>query len=297
MAKDLDRVNCQFYLRTGVCRRKNHCTEYHNCPTISCTLLLSNMYQRLDKITPGMDAEGNPIDANQIQEHFEDFYKDIFEMLSTYGEIMCLNVCDNLAYHMDGNVYVQFRHEKQAEAALKGLQGNLYNNEQAIRVDYSPVTNFYSATCALFEKNSCIRGFYCNFWHVKKIRRTLMRELYNRSRSRSPSIIRDRDSRKRSQERGDHRVDRDRKRHERLRYSRSRSKSRSRSPSFRRDRERSHERDDLRDRDRVRHKMRYERMSRRSRYRQSPSRSPSYRRYTRESRERSHERGDHVWEQ
>ncbi|XP_078153088.1 splicing factor U2af small subunit A-like [Carex rostrata] len=260
-------ADCPMYLTTGVCRRGKHCTQNHNRPTISPTLLFSKMYQRLDKSTPGIDAEGNPIDPNQIQEHFEDFYKDIFKKLSKYGEIRCLHVCDNLAYHMAGNVYVQFCDEKQAKAAFKGLQGMLDNNGRPIRVHYSPVTNFYQATCGLFEKHRCERGFKCDLLHVKKIRHTLMRKLYsryNQSRSRSPSFRRDRE---RSHERGDLR-DRDRVRHE-MRYERMsrrsryrRSRSRSRSPSYRRySRERSHERGVQRssierDRDRERHERR-----------------------------------------
>lgn len=31
---------------------------------------------------------------------YQDFYEDIFEELSKYGEIENLNVCDNLADHM-----------------------------------------------------------------------------------------------------------------------------------------------------------------------------------------------------
>ena len=39
----------------------------------------------------------------------QDFYEDIFLELAKYGEIEYLNVCDNLADHMVGNVYVKFR--------------------------------------------------------------------------------------------------------------------------------------------------------------------------------------------
>jgi hypothetical protein len=35
---------------------------------------------------------------------FQDFYEDIFEELSKYGEIENLNVCDNLADHMVTNL-------------------------------------------------------------------------------------------------------------------------------------------------------------------------------------------------
>lgn len=39
----------------------------------------------------------------------QDFYEDIFLELAKYGEVEYLNVCDNLADHMVGNVYVKFR--------------------------------------------------------------------------------------------------------------------------------------------------------------------------------------------
>ncbi|CAI0378297.1 unnamed protein product [Linum tenue] len=83
-----ERVNCPFYFKIGAC--------CHTKPSVSPTLLLSNMYQRPDMITPGVDAEGNPIHPHKIQ----DFYEDLFEELHKYGEIESLNVCDNLADHM-----------------------------------------------------------------------------------------------------------------------------------------------------------------------------------------------------
>jgi len=95
-----DRVNCPFYFKIGACRHGDRCSRLHTKPSISPTILLSNMYQRPDMITPGVDAHGNPIDPRKIQDHFEEFYEDLFEELSKYGEIESLNVCDNLADHM-----------------------------------------------------------------------------------------------------------------------------------------------------------------------------------------------------
>ncbi|XP_027092455.1 splicing factor U2af small subunit B-like [Coffea eugenioides] len=187
-----DRVNCPFYFKIGACRHGDRCSRLHNRPTISPTLLLSNMYQRPDMITPGVDPQGEPIDPRKIQEHFEDFYEDIFEELGKFGEIESLNVCDNLADHMIGNVYVQFKEEDHAAAALQALQGRFYSGRPII-ADFSPVTDFREATCRQFEENSCNRGGYCNFMHVKMIGRDLRRKLfgryrrYRRSRSRSRS--------------------------------------------------------------------------------------------------------------
>ncbi|XP_072979814.1 splicing factor U2af small subunit B-like [Typha angustifolia] len=206
-----DRVNCPFYFKIGACRHGDRCSRLHNKPTISPTLLLSNMYHRPDMITPGIDAQGQPIEPQKLQEHFEDFYEDIFEELNKFGEIESLNVCDNLADHMIGNVYVQFREEDQAAAAVKALQGRFYSGRPII-VDFSPVTDFREATCRQYEENSCNRGGYCNFMHVKQIGRELRRKLFgryqrsrgSRSRSRSPSPYHRRENR----DRGDYR-DRD----------------------------------------------------------------------------------------
>lgn len=189
-----DRVNCPFYFKIGACRHGDRCSRLHTKPSISPTLLLSNMYQRPDMITPGVDAQGNPIDPRKIQDHFEDFYEDLFEELNKYGEIESLNVCDNLADHMVGNVYVQFREEEYAAKALKNLTGRYYAGRPII-VDFSPVTDFREATCRQYEENTCNRGGYCNFMHLKRIGRELRRQLFgryrrrrsrSRSRSRSP---------------------------------------------------------------------------------------------------------------
>ncbi|KAK4275032.1 hypothetical protein QN277_018175 [Acacia crassicarpa] len=240
-----DRVNCPFYFKIGACRHGDRCSRLHNRPTISPTLLLSNMYQRPDMITPGVDAQGQPIDPHKIQEHFEDFYEDIFEELSKFGEIESLNVCDNLADHMIGNVYVQFKEEDQAAAALKALQGRFYSGRPII-ADFSPVTDFREATCRQFEENNCNRGGYCNFMHVKLIGRELRRKLFgryrgyrgsrSRSRSLSPHHRRDHDRRERSSRDRDYRGNgkRSRDRHDRLDHDTGRrrhgSPIKSRSP-------------------------------------------------------------------
>ncbi|GLJ54709.1 hypothetical protein SUGI_1175230 [Cryptomeria japonica] len=195
-----DRVNCPFYFKIGACRHGDRCSRLHTRPSISPTILLSNMYQRPDMVTPGMDIQGQAMDPRKIQEHFEDFYEDLFEELSKYGEIESLNICDNLADHMVGNVYVQFREEEQAATALRSLQGRFYAGRPII-VDFSPVTDFREATCRQYEENTCNRGGYCNFMHLKKISRELRRRLfgryrrhsYSRSRSRSVSPYRDGD--------------------------------------------------------------------------------------------------------
>ncbi|KAL3580940.1 hypothetical protein D5086_018775 [Populus alba] len=92
-----DRVNCPFYFKTRACRHGDRCSRLHTKPSISRTLLLSNMYRRPDMITPGVNALGNPIDPRKIQQYFE-----------------------------VGNVYVRFREQERASNALQDLTWRLY---------------------------------------------------------------------------------------------------------------------------------------------------------------------------
>ncbi|KAI3986779.1 hypothetical protein MKX01_039753 [Papaver californicum] len=101
-----------------------------------------------------------------------------------YGEIESLNICDNLADHMVGNVYVQFREEEHAANALKNLTGGFYAGRPII-VNFSPVTDFREATCRQYEENTCNRGGYYKFMHLKKISRELRRQLFGRYRPRN----------------------------------------------------------------------------------------------------------------
>ncbi|KAF3948004.1 hypothetical protein CMV_025943 [Castanea mollissima] len=246
-----DRVNCPFYFKIGACRHGDRCSRLHTKPSISPTLLLSNMYQRPDMITPGVDAQGQPIDPRTIQSHFEEFYEDLFEELTKYGDIESLNVCDNLADHMVGNVYVQFREEEHAANALRNLTGRFYAGRPII-VDFSPVTDFREATCRQYEENTCNRGGYCNFMHLKRISRELRRQLFgryrrrhsrSRSRSRSPYRHRSyeershggRGSSKRYDER-DYYHESQSRRHRTTSPGHRRGRSRSRSPGGRRNR-------------------------------------------------------------
>ncbi|KAK6926660.1 RNA recognition motif domain [Dillenia turbinata] len=243
-----DRVNCPFYFKIGACRHGDRCSRLHTKPSVSPTLLLSNMYQRPDMITPGVDASGNPIDPRKIQQHFEEFYEDLFEELSKYGDIESLNICDNLADHMVGNVYVQYREEEHAAKAVQNLTGRFYAGRPII-VDFSPVTDFREATCRQYEENTCNRGGYCNFMHLKKISRELRRQLFgryrpkhSRSRSRSPHRHRSHEERSHRSHLGHSRRYDDRERHHDSRSRRHRSISpdhrsgRSRSPGEKRNR-------------------------------------------------------------
>lgn len=175
-----DRVNCPFYIKIGACRHGDRCSRHHNKPHLSSTILMPNLY-----VNPALNAplgpDGLPIqvDANFVQQDYEAFYEDVFEEMTKFGKIECLNVCDNYSDHLVGNVYIKFQDEQSALNAMTALQNRYYNGKQ-ILAEFSPVADFREATCRQYEENQCKRGGYCNFMHLKPISRDLRKHLFGR---------------------------------------------------------------------------------------------------------------------
>jgi splicing factor U2AF subunit len=126
-------------------------------------------------------------------EHFEEFYEEILEEFMKFGEIEEMHVVENLGDHMFGNVYIKYRYEEDAEQCLKGMNGRFYAG-QRIAAEFSPVTDFREARCRQFDEESCARGGFCNFMHLKRVPRFLRKMMRKskkkkrRSRSRSESV-------------------------------------------------------------------------------------------------------------
>lgn len=105
---------------------------------------------------------------------------------------------------MVGNVYAKFADEEAAAKALQALQGRFYAG-RPILAEFSPVTDFREATCRQFEENTCARGGYCNFMHLKNISRELRKRLFGRYRRRQKSRSPHRRQKSRSPHRRRHR--------------------------------------------------------------------------------------------
>lgn len=183
-----DKVNCSFYFKIGACRHGDRCSRLHNKPTFSQTVALQNLY--LNPQNAALTADGSHIqmDEFEIQQHYDEFFEEVYVEMEKYGEIEEMNVCDNLGDHLVGNVYVKFRYEEDAEKAVENLNTRWFNG-RPIFSELSPVTDFREACCRQYEMGECTRGGFCNFMHLKPISRELRRELYGRSRrgkSRSP---------------------------------------------------------------------------------------------------------------
>lgn len=208
-----DKVNCPFYFKIGACRHGDRCSRTHLRPTFSQTLLIPHLY-----IPPQPDAEGNP--TQDVEEHFEDFFEEILEELSKFGEVEQFHTVENLGDHMFGNVYVKYRDETDAEKCLAAMSGRYYAGRM-LTPEYSPVTDFSEARCRQFDEGECTRGGYCNFMHLKHVSRHLRKILREHSRKTSGKDKKSSRRSSRSRSRG---KDRDRSKRSR-RSSRSRSRS------------------------------------------------------------------------
>ena len=103
--------------------------------------------------------------------------KSFIEIEEKYGRIEEMNVLDNLAEHLVGNVYVKFRREEDAEKAVKALNNRWFGG-RPIYAELSPVTDFWEACCRQYETGECPRSGFCNFMHLKPISRNLKKELF-----------------------------------------------------------------------------------------------------------------------
>ncbi len=66
----------------------------------------------------------------QVSEHFDLFYEDIFVELSLkYGEIEEMHICENIGDHLVGNVYTKFRYEDDAAKCMQSINNRFYGGE------------------------------------------------------------------------------------------------------------------------------------------------------------------------
>jgi len=181
-----DKFNCPFYYKIGACRHGERCSRTHLRPNFSQTLIFPHLYMA----PPPDPATGMPVDDT---EHFEEFYEEILEEFMKHGEIEEMHVVENLGDHMFGNVYIKYRYEEDAEKCLKAMNGRFYAGRM-LASEFSPVTDFREARCRQFDEDTCTRGGYCNFMHLKRVPRYLRKMLKKsrkkskrKARSRSPS--------------------------------------------------------------------------------------------------------------
>ncbi|CCH45380.1 Splicing factor U2af small subunit A [Wickerhamomyces ciferrii] len=146
---------------------------------------MTNLYQNPDVSRDHNNNTNSKTESNELptipkdqQEviKFDDFYKDIFIESSLIGQIDELTVCENHNDHLNGNVYVKFNSEEAATKA-RDLFSTRWYNSKPIYCELSPVVDFRGSTCRQHDSKTCDRGGMCNFMHVKRPSRDLLKTL------------------------------------------------------------------------------------------------------------------------
>ncbi|ODQ68274.1 splicing factor U2AF 35 kDa subunit [Nadsonia fulvescens var. elongata DSM 6958] len=201
-----DKVNCSFYFKIGACRHGEKCSRKHIKPNYSQTIMCPNLYQNPAlKQNSHHNGQSNSyesnsdVDSQQVFEDFEAFYEDIYCEAAKFGEVEEIVVCENANDHLNGNVYIRFKLEEDAQKACDDFNTRWYNG-RPIYCELSPVTEIREACCRQHDIRECGRGGLCNFIHAKRPSRELLKDLelsqkkylkmnhkYNSGDERSPS--------------------------------------------------------------------------------------------------------------
>ncbi|KAI3765664.1 hypothetical protein L2E82_15705 [Cichorium intybus] len=111
---------------------------------IETLILIFQLFIKMDKkksngVRNLFGGNSNEIAVVPVLEDCFNSVLDFYEQLGKYGEIESLNICDNLADHMVGNVYAQIREEEHVAAALQDLSGRFYASID-INFDFNFIT-------------------------------------------------------------------------------------------------------------------------------------------------------------
>ena len=170
--------------------RLYRCSRQHNRPVFSTTAVIPHMYD--NPVAKVMAVQGDlaALDMEAVDRQFEEFYEEVFDELSQHGRLEEVHVLDNLGDHMVGNVYVKFRDEEDTAACQRALMGKYFAGKP-LKVELCPVTDFREARCRQFDEGACDRAGFCNFMHIKKVDRGLLRELEDDARRTADRLERD----------------------------------------------------------------------------------------------------------
>lgn len=115
-----------------------------------------------------LDNESNSSEQmEELNKSFEDFYFDILAEFEKFGEIANIYVCFNKIPHLRGNVYVEYKEQKNAIIAFQKLYGRFYDRKTLI-VEFASIRSWSAALCDI-ELNGICTNILCIYLHVFKI--------------------------------------------------------------------------------------------------------------------------------
>lgn len=165
------REGCSFFNKVGSCRFGIQCSRNHRYPGISNVLLFFNFYTHFTlehNRSSEYDTDiGLEYDESEMYSHFKEFYNDVVPEFKSHGKVTMVKVCCNTEIHLRGNVYVEFKTEREALIAYRKFHGRWYGGKQ-LNVEFVTINDWGNAVCGDFVRSRCPKGKSCNFLHVFK---------------------------------------------------------------------------------------------------------------------------------
>ncbi|KAE9591923.1 putative transcription factor C3H family [Lupinus albus] len=103
----------------------------------------------------------------EVERCYEEFYEDVHTEFLKFGEIVNFKVCKNGAFHLRGNVYVQYKSLDSALLAYNSVNGRYFAGKQ-ISCNFVNLTRWKVAICGEYMRSgfkTCSHGTACNFIH------------------------------------------------------------------------------------------------------------------------------------
>uniref|UniRef100_A0A182VT09 Uncharacterized protein n=1 Tax=Anopheles minimus TaxID=112268 RepID=A0A182VT09_9DIPT len=183
----IDADDCKFFLKTGACRHGYRCIGNHPTPGVSKVILVPNFFshpalEQKVHAEYGQDARLE-FDEEELQNCFNDFFRDIIVEFEAFGKIQHILACRNSGTHLRGSVYIEYELLRNAAAAYLRMNGRFYAKKQ-LHVEFRSPIVWPAAVCGfvascnvkhcrieitgLFELKRCQKGAGCNFLHILK---------------------------------------------------------------------------------------------------------------------------------
>ncbi|KAK6619029.1 hypothetical protein RUM44_003411 [Polyplax serrata] len=160
---------CSFFYKVGACRFGSQCSRNHQHLHISNTLMISNFYSHftLDQCKSSeYDTDiGLEYEDSDMYSHFREFYLDVIPEFKRFGDVTMVKICCNSEPHLRGNVYIEYKDERDAMVAYRGFQGRWYGGKQ-LTIEFVKIRDWGGAVCGDFARKKCPKGKSCNFLHV-----------------------------------------------------------------------------------------------------------------------------------
>lgn len=176
--KELEKLNCLAFERTGVCIKGDHCNKIHRNTGFSRCLVFHHIYPDPDLFIKMLPDGVLEISDTQKQNILDAFYLDMYIGLNRFGILDDMLIAGNQTDCQSGNVIALFHEIDSAYSAYMTLNNQFYAGRR-VSITFAPILRLTMCICK--EENSCPMGHMCSFIHPIQVSEHIYRECFPRN--------------------------------------------------------------------------------------------------------------------